>query len=213
MGNLTNLGFTLAEDTPDWDLVYFDKYNICELYMSKTSYIFDTESLKGMKLGKIVIHVPFSFEEVWACFWNIQLHKIIDPMGGAESFKLIKYISPSLPQKPSKNLITEDNPPFALQLVDCCTEFTLPFMKKRDLPITMTTIRDPSIDMIMAAGHTCEMPREKQDDHIDAQLMFYYMFYRVNDRETRFVHTVYTDLKLPLNANYMLKLILKKRAK
>ena len=197
-------GFTLAEDTPDWELTYSDKKNTCELYQSKTSYVFDTETLKGLRLSKVVTRVPYPIEEVWACFWNIDLHKVIDPMGGAETFKLMDYISPVSE--------AEGKPNYSNQQVSCCTKFPIPFMKKRDLPITMTAIRDPELNMIMVAGHTCSLI-ETREDCIPAQLMFYYMFYKVSDNETRFIHTVYTDLKLPLNPSLMLKVIMLKRAK
>ena len=222
--------YTLAEDTPDWkELTYSEKPNMLQTFVSKTSYVIGQDRMKGMKLFKLVMHLPYAVEDVWATYCDMDTRFTLDETL-MKDFKLLRYIPPSPEAIEKRNITTSsmrdvidrdenytvDNPPLALQIGALGIDMHIPLLKNRDLPHTMTSVYDPSINCYMNIGHTCDIEetlRPARKDRVDAEILFNYMFYRMGDRSTRFIHTVYTDLHVIMDSDIVLNRIWKKRSK
>ncbi|KAG2377912.1 hypothetical protein C9374_008997 [Naegleria lovaniensis] len=209
-------GFTLAEDTPDWQCILNkDKPYLTQAYISKTSYSFD-ESLKGMKLAKIVVHIPHPLEVIWGCYCNADFSKKFDKMANTkhEMYKFVPGCRQPTGVGSSQCPYNPDKPPFSLQFASNSLNL-LPLLKKRQVPYVYTAIKDP-IGMYMFLAHSAEFEEQEIPHHkgeVQGKGLFYYMFYKVNENLTRIVHVVYSDMMLPFNPELMLKMIFKKRAK
>ncbi|KAF0983365.1 hypothetical protein FDP41_010430 [Naegleria fowleri] len=209
-------GFTLAEDTPDWQCILNkDKPYLTQAYISKTSYSFD-ESMKGMKLAKIVVHIPHPLEVIWGCYCNADFSKKFDKMANTkhEMYKFVPGCRQPTGVGSSQCPYNPDKPPYSLQFASNSLNL-LPLLKKRQVPYVYTAIKDP-IGMYMFLAHSAEFDDNEIPHHkgeVQGKGLFYYMFYKVNENLTRIVHVVYSDMMLPINPDLMLKMIFKKRAK
>jgi len=137
--------FTLAEDTPDWDMIAsFDKPFRCNAYVSKTSYLIGQNALAGMKLYKTEVILPFSLEDVWYSFCDTKSRYDFDK--NLVDCELVKYVPPSRESaekcKQSSDRILKgnvdetyefspENPPFALQYVVLGLDLKILFSKIR----------------------------------------------------------------------------------
>ena len=220
--------YTLSEDTPDWkELSYHEKPNPLQTFVSKTSYSIGQDRMKGMKLFKIVMHLPYSVKDVWTTYCDMNTRFKLDNTL-MDDFKLLKYISPCnktsndllkshhLAYDHRDNIYTTEHPPLALQIGELGILMNLSLFKNRDLPHTMTSIYDESVNCYMNIGHTCKIEedlRKNKEHRVDAEILFNYMFFGTGEKSTRFIHTVYTDLHIPFDSDMVLGKIWKKRSK
>jgi len=222
----------LSEDTPDWKLIKTtEKPTRCNAYISKTPYVIGTttDKLQGMKLFKVELYLPYSLEDVWNTYVDQESHFSLDP-NLMRDLKLFKYVSPDKDAASQclqnvnkvlkggwddKERLDVTKPPYAIQGVALGLDLMMgPFFKKRDFPHSMTTVYDPELDCIINTGHSAifkERPIHK--DRIEAQILFNYMFYRLGDKSTRFIHSMYSSLEVPVDSELILKKIWKNRAK
>ncbi|KAG2379296.1 hypothetical protein C9374_007435 [Naegleria lovaniensis] len=204
-------GFNVADDTPDWELIYnTTSPYLCHAYISKTPYVFGSENMKGMKLAKMVLHIPFSLDVVWNCYCNTEFAKKFDKMANTKQHILSRHIPPA--KQPPYSV---ENPPYALQFASNALDLLF-MLKTRQMSYSYTAIYDPLIDMYMFLAHSAEFEQQDnipQDIGVQAHGLVYYMFYRVSEKLTRIVHIIYSDLNLPISSDTVMKLIWKKRVK
>jgi len=78
----------------------------------------------------------------------------------------------------------------------------------------MTTIHDKEFGVIVNTGHTADFgelcPLKK--DRVLSQSMFNFMFYRLSDKTTRVIHTMYSKMHTPMGDLLFTK-VWKKRSK
>ncbi|EFC36885.1 hypothetical protein NAEGRDRAFT_59903 [Naegleria gruberi] len=222
--------YTLSEDTPDWkELTCSEKPNFLQTFVSKTVYSIGPDEMKGMRLFKLVMHLPYAVEDVWATYCDMNTRFKLDHTL-MKDFKLLRYIPPhqkkSSEQRDSisfyeifderDNRYTVDKPPLAIQIGALGIEMHIPLLKHRDLPHTMTSLYDPSVNCYMNIGHTCKIEeslRRAPTDRVKSEILFNYMFFGTGEKSTRFIHTVYTDLHVPLDSDFVLSKIWKNRSK
>jgi len=192
-------GLTLAEDTPDWELV-LDEPNL-QTFVSKTRYTFDKGSMKGLQLAKAVITLPFRIDDVWASLWNTDTLGQIDPM----AFKIrraCKYCAPN------------DNSKYGLSMgINGVKMFPI----KRALCFTATAVQDAEIGCYVLTAHTSDFTEEdfyekKQEDK-DLQGLFYFLLFKINEKSTRLVIPTYCDVDFPFVSGFLYKTLAKKRSK
>ncbi|KAF0979265.1 hypothetical protein FDP41_001608 [Naegleria fowleri] len=203
-------GFNVADDTPDWELIYNTTTPyLCQGFVSKTPYVFDSENMKGMKLAKMVLHIPFSLDIVWNCYCNTEFAKRFDKMANSKHI-LSRHIPPA--KQPPYSV---ERPPYALQFASNALNLFF-LLKTRQMSYSSTAIYDPFIDMYMFLAHSAEFEPEDNlptDIGVKAHGLVYYMFYRVSEKLTRIVHIIYGDMNLPVYSDQVMKVIWKKRVK
>ena len=195
-------GYVLAEDSPDWE-VLLDKPNL-QSYITKTSYVFEPET-EGLKLTKVVMQFPYSFEDVYAMWVHGENHDIFDPMIHSDHH-IFDYVSPYQ--------ISNDQQ-YSMQYCSFGF-FVLPILKKREVPYVSTSVYDSAIDAFMFLGHTAEFKHEEvpiKENRVYGSGLFYYLIYRVGPKTTRVIHTIYSDAKMPFNSDFLFKTFWKKRSK
>ncbi|EFC36899.1 predicted protein [Naegleria gruberi] len=197
-------GFTLAQDTPDWKLIYEREDLYC--YSSNSTYFFGES--KGMKLLKAVMYLPFSLEDVSTMLFDADNHNSFDPQ--TKGFELHDYRPPSgLNGLGSEGI----NSSYATQCLSIGIDLSLPLVKKRQLSSVATTIQET--DLLFHLLHTADFSEEEMPSqgHVKADSLSYYLFYRLSDRFTRLVHVTYTNFDLPFQTNLLSEIFWKKRAK
>ncbi|KAG2386819.1 hypothetical protein C9374_001854 [Naegleria lovaniensis] len=216
--------FSLIEDTPDWELLaYTEKPNLCQSFISKTSYMIgDSENSKAMRILKVILHLDYPVEDVWAAYCNIgvrpRLDKNIKKLEftgflspskiGAEKATKLSYESSS--REAEEKMFSLDDPPLALQFCNCLIDLKLPFFKNRFFQGTQTSFYDPGIESYVNIGHTADNG-ELPNTCVLNRCLYAYMFQKVGEKSTRFIHTVYTDLELRFNPIALTKKVFKQR--
>ncbi|KAF0984681.1 hypothetical protein FDP41_000580 [Naegleria fowleri] len=216
--------FSLMEDTPDWELLtYTEKPNICQSFISKTSYMIGkSDSSKGMRIYKIILHLDYPVEDVWAAFCDIDVRsrldknlKSIEPTGfqspskiGAEKAAKISYESAN--RDTEEKIFSLEHPPLALQFCKCMIDLKLPFFKTRFFQGTQTSFYDPGIESYVSIGHTADNG-EVPNSCVLNKCLYTFVFQRVGEKSTRLIHTVYTDLELRFNPILLTKKVFKQR--
>ncbi|EFC38494.1 predicted protein [Naegleria gruberi] len=207
-------GFTLAEDTPDWEL-FFDENNT-QCYLSKETYSFDPQKMKGMKLAKTVMLLPYALEDCWAMFWHGDFHKIYDPLSFSEN-TFVHYTPPS-PQ------VQEDGSNyFGKTYGRTVIDLSMPLLKKRVYDYIYCTVWDDGLDAFINVGksvdpsitskYLSEEENKKTENYVEAPGLFYHIFTRTHEGKTRYCQMTYFDLGLPLNSDFIFKMIWRKRTK
>lgn len=198
-------GFTLAEDTPDWKLIYGRKDLCC--YSSNTTYFFGES--KGMKLLKAIMYLPFSLEDFMIMISNTDNHTSFDPQT-KDGFKLQSYRPPS----GLNNYSEGSKSTYATQCLSISVDLSLPLIKKRQLCAVATTIQES--DLLLHVLHTADFPEEEMPISPrvkKAASLSYYLFNRIADNLTRVVHVTYSSFDLPFQTDLLYKIFWKKRSK
>ncbi|KAG2375109.1 hypothetical protein C9374_010113 [Naegleria lovaniensis] len=215
--------YMLSKDTPDWEELSFSSHpNLLQTFFSKTSHTIGQEKMKGLRLFKMVLHLPYNIEDVWACYCDVNCRLEVDFNLG-DDLRLDDYLSPVLPNTPELLTSTpttahnhSNHSPLSLQFGSGTLDPKLPFVKTRFFPFVMTSIKDPHTEGYVVVGHT----RSLQDPmglNINnkevASSLFHYMLFPLGDHSTRLVHTSYTDFLLPMDSKSIGRAIWKKRCK
>jgi len=213
-------GFSLYDDTVDWEM--FLQEETYHLYHSKTSYVIGQDRMEGMSLLKSIHYLPFDVKDVWSVFCDKESRIAIEKNIYNDELQLVKYISPCQSQHKNEvlgvdtrdDIIDPDKPPLSQQWANIGIDLKIPMLKKRELRIASTSIYEPSLGCYMLVARSTKFDHiPERKDMVEIQTIFYYMFFKVNAKLTRFVTIAYNDLFLPFNSEYLMKLFWRKRAK
>jgi len=86
-------------------------------------------------------------------------------------------------------------------------------VKDRFFPHAMTSLYDPSLQCYINICHTaCIEDRHIPNQQVALAMLFHYFFFKVNDSDTRVIHTVYTDINVPIAQSKLFKKVIKTRS-
>ncbi|EFC36021.1 predicted protein [Naegleria gruberi] len=181
-------GFTLLQDTPDWELI-LDKDDI-QGYMSKTSYFFGKDTSvgkekKGLRLHKSVYTLPFCIEDVWKMVCNQENHLKFDPKAN-EEFKLRDFREPN------------QDCEFAVTETEMGPKF-MPIMKRRHFPFITTTFYDSRLKGYVVVCRSFN-DSDNHTDRIHYDGFAYTMYIPNGDKATNVFMIDYSDIKMPFKA-------------
>ncbi|EFC37155.1 predicted protein [Naegleria gruberi] len=183
---LIYFGFTVMQDTPDWEFVKVT--DLYQLQLSKTTYFFDNDKKEsGLKLHKTVAIFPFPLQDVWNMVCNPENHFKFDPKGN-EDFKVRDYFPPNDPIM--KN-------PYALTEIETEPKFG-PFMKRRHLPFILSTFYDHGLQGYIVICRSFN-DEPNYPDRIHYEGFNYSIYLPIDDYHCRAIFIDYTDIKLPFS--------------
>ena len=198
-------GLTLAQDTPDWKIVH-EKKNLT-VSTSRTSYVFNSKQMKGFKLCKLSIDLPYSLEDVWGMWTHQKNHLYFEPMF-CNNLNYLNYIEPNAS-------FHGTTCPYAVKIMTTAFDTKIPLLKKRYVETVTTCVKDSAIDLYMFVLHTADLPSgvaTMPSNSLAIEGLCYYIMMRVNEKTTRFLNIMYSDFQLPLQ-NMTIGQVFKQRGK
>ncbi|KAL9656086.1 hypothetical protein ABK040_007704 [Willaertia magna] len=198
---------TVAEDSPDWEVIY-EKTKVvgkqlahCTTYTSKTHYIIGNSNTKGMRLGKIVMDLPFHVRDVFATFSD------------KEGLRHDNMLVDDLHTHAIEEIDLAKNKPISFSKTSFGVNLAK-FMKMRDFTFVQTFVHDQKYDCLINVAKPAEFEeRPIRKDRVKGEMIFCHLFYNVCSNRTRYVHVWYVDLDLFIEKDIIFKALSKKRGK
>ncbi|KAL9658553.1 hypothetical protein ABK040_006092 [Willaertia magna] len=220
-------GFSLAEDSNDWNFVsdgiingknlksikennineenykWIGKYQV---FVSKTNYVIG-DNLKGMRVAKVILDLPCDMHDAVASIFDQDGRMAGDEqlMGDFITYRHTKV-------NPTNNI------PLSYTHTSQGLKPAL-FTSVRDFVCLQTSIYDQKLDCIINIGKSAKFESDIElmfkDKRIPVDLLYYNMFYNSGNGRCKYVHIYYVDLKFKFTMNniHVFNMIAKTRAK
>ncbi|KAL9652978.1 hypothetical protein ABK040_015493 [Willaertia magna] len=202
---------SLLEDSPDWYEYYrSNKQSEKYCFQSNSNYTIGTK-VKGLKLAKQVIYLPFPRDWVFAKYCESETRKQVDPL--ISILSCYRYVEPDTLISSSKEDREEDRrSPYAVNFVNYVTK-PANFLKARAMHCACTSIYDPQIDCVINYYKSVIDPdnSELEKNSIPMEILTAWCFFKINDNLTRYEQVCYLDIKLPFNSDMMFRSVGKQR--
>ncbi|KAL9644903.1 hypothetical protein ABK040_005383 [Willaertia magna] len=208
--------FTLAEDSPDWTLIYDDtlkinynnnndkennKLSVPVLgFTSRHSYALGNANPNTMRIGKVIAELPFDYREVYRMFSDKEGRLALE--GVMSDCELHKHV----PVNTENNPLSYSYTSFALK--------PLKILTVRDFILVQTTIYDEKLDCIVTIGKSAQYEeRNPKKGRILANILYFHLFYNIGENRTRYMNIFYSLLNLPMMTNFVFNSIVTQRCK